>query len=48
MTANFPNAFVQTDIEKKEIGQRIVVKICKPLVNMLVELSPETFEASVV
>lgn len=48
MTADIPNAFVQTDIEKKEIGQRIIMKIRGPLVDMLIELSPETYAAYVV
>ena len=48
MTADIPNAFVQTEVEKKEVGQRIVMKIRGPLVDMLVELSPETYADYVV
>ena len=48
MTADIPNAFVQTDIDKKEIGERIIMKIRGPLVDMLLELSYETYAAYVV
>ena len=48
MTADIPNAFVQTDIEEKEKGERIVMKIRGQLVDMLVELSPETYADYVV
>jgi hypothetical protein len=42
MTAEIPNAFVRTEIGYQEIGQGIIVKICGPLVDMPIELSPET------
>lgn len=48
MTADIPNAFVQTDIDKKEIGERIIMKIRGPLVDMLLELSYETYSSYVV
>ena len=48
MTADIPNAFVQTDVEQKEIGERIVMKIRGPLVDMLLELSSETYANYVV
>jgi hypothetical protein len=46
--ADIPNAFVQTKIEEKQIGEQIIMKICEPLVDMLLELSPETYAAYVV
>jgi hypothetical protein len=48
MTADIPNAFVQTRIEDKQVGERIIMKIRGPLVDMLLELSPETYEGYVV
>jgi hypothetical protein len=48
MTADIPNAFVQTDVGKRPIGERIIMKIRGPLVDMLVALSPETYEPYVV
>ena len=48
MTADIPNAFVQVDIDEKEKGERIIMKIRGLLVNMLTELSPETYEKYVV
>ena len=46
--ADIPNAFVQTDINKKERGERIIMKIRGPLVDMLIKVSPETFADYVV
>ena len=48
MTADIPNAFVQVDIDEKEKGERIIMKIRGLLVNMLTELSPKTYEIYVV
>ena len=48
MTADIPNAFVQTRIDEKEVGERIIMKIRGPLVDMLLELSPETYQGYVV
>ena len=47
MTADIPNAFVQVDIDKKK-GEQIIMKVRGLLVNMLTELSPETYEKYVV
>jgi hypothetical protein len=43
MTADIPNAFVQTDVDHKHHtkGERIIMKICGSLVDMLVEITPE-------
>ena len=35
MTANIPNAFVQTDVGKRSIGEQIIMKIRGPLVKCL-------------
>jgi hypothetical protein len=48
MTADIPNAFVLTDIDEKKVGERIIMKIRGPLVDMLLELSPETYASYVV
>ena len=37
MTADIPNAFVQTEVDNKKFGDRIIMKIRGPLVDMLVE-----------
>jgi hypothetical protein len=47
-TADVPDAFVQTRIEEKKIDERIIMKICYPLIDMLLGLSPETYNAYVV
>ena len=41
MVADVPNAFVQTAIEPKEKGERVIMKI---LVDMLVELDSQKYE----
>jgi hypothetical protein len=43
MTADIPNAFVQTNIARKNIGERIIMKIRGPLVDILVEIAPEVY-----
>jgi len=43
MTADIPNAFVQTEVDNKKFGERIIVKIRGPLVDMLVEIAPEVY-----
>jgi hypothetical protein len=43
MTADVPNAFVQTDIANKGIGEGIIMKIRGPLVDILVEIAPEVY-----
>ncbi len=48
MTADIPNAFVQTEIEEGRKGERIVIKIYGALVDMLVHIIPETYKDSVV
>ncbi len=47
MTADIPNAFVQTDIKPAEIGKRTIMKIIGPLVDMLVKIGPEIYEPNV-
>ena len=44
MVADVPNAFVQTVIGPKEKGERIIMKIRGPLVEMLVELDSPKYE----
>jgi hypothetical protein len=46
MTADIPNAFVQTDIDEKNQvkGEHIIMKIRGPLVDMLLEIAPEVYE----
>jgi hypothetical protein len=41
MTANILNTFVQMDIEEISIGEKIIMKIRRVLVNKLVNISPE-------
>ena len=45
MTADIPNAFVQTDVDQKNHikGERIIMKIRGSLVDMLVEIAPEVY-----
>ena len=43
MTADIPNTFVQTNIGERERGQRIIMKIRGPLVDILVEMAPEVY-----
>jgi hypothetical protein len=47
MTADIPNAFVQTKIEEKDIGKRTIMKIRGQLVNMLVNIAPEEYQGFV-
>ena len=46
MTADIPNTFVQTDVDKKNHikGEQIIMKIRGPLVDMLIEIAPEIYE----
>ena len=47
-TCDIPNAFVQTDLDERDKdGQRTIMKIRGPLVEILCEMEPE-YEASVV
>jgi hypothetical protein len=48
MTADIPNAFVQTPLGAKAVGEQITMKIRGPLVDMLEELSPEVYSKFVV
>ena len=48
MTADIPNAFVQTEIDQKDNEERIMLKIRGILVDMLVEISPETYQDYVI
>jgi hypothetical protein len=43
MTADIPNAFVQSNFDDKNQveGNRIIMKIWGPLVDMLCEIAPE-------
>ena len=46
MTNDVPNAFVQTPISQD--GEKFIMKIRGKLVDMLVEISPETYEPFIV
>lgn len=50
MTTNIPNAFVQLDIDDKNHvkGNRIIMNIQGPLVNMLCVIAPKIYESFVV
>jgi hypothetical protein len=50
MTADIPNAFVQTDVaEKNHVkGERIIMKIRGPLIDMLNEIAPEIYQDYIV
>ena len=41
MTADVPNAFVQTPMPEAKIGERAMVKVTGTLVKLLVELDPQ-------
>ena len=43
MTADIPNAFVQTEVDNKKFGEQIIMKIRGPLVDMLVKIAPEVY-----
>jgi hypothetical protein len=46
MTTNILNAFVQTNVDKKNQvkGEHIIMKIWGPLVDMLTKIAPEVYE----
>ena len=48
MTADIPNAFVQTNIDEKKVGHRVIMKIRGPLVDLLLELDAATYAPYVV
>ena len=37
-TADIPNAFVQTKIDEKELGYRVIMEICGALADILLEI----------
>ena len=43
MTADIPNAFVQTEIGEKPIGEQIFMKIHGPLVDILLEIDHDLY-----
>ena len=43
ITFVIPNAFIQTKTPKKEVGERIMMKIRGRLVDWLVNMSPTTY-----
>ena len=47
MTADIPNAFVQTEVKQGDNEDRIMMKIRGPLVEMLVEIDPATYKSFV-
>ena len=48
MSLDIPNAFVQTDMPEKEVGERIIMKVRGKLVEWLIELDPLRYESKVV
>jgi hypothetical protein len=48
MTADIPNAFVQTEIEDKGVGQRVIMKIRGALVDILLEIDNDVYLSYVV
>jgi hypothetical protein len=49
MTCNIPNAFIQAYLPKKEPGEdRVVMKITGVLVDILVNINPESYGPAVV
>lgn len=47
-TYDVPNAFIQTDMPKRKIGERIIMKVTGALVDMLVEIDSELYAEKVV
>ena len=48
ITLDIPNAFIQTKTPKKEVGERIMMKIRGRLVDWLVDMSPTAYKDYVV
>ena len=48
MTCDIPNAFVQTEIKNQEIGERIIMKNCGTLLEILIEMYPEKYSEYIV
>ena len=44
MTADIPNAFVQTDMTNKNNNKKTIMKIQGTLVNMLVDIDPLVYQ----
>ena len=43
ITADIPNAFVQTSINEQRSSDRVTMKIRRHLINILNEITPETY-----
>ena len=48
MISDIPNAFIQTENENYEDGEQVVMKVRGALVDILVELDPQTYQDFVV
>ena len=48
MSADIPNAFIQTPMPEAKVGERVIMKITGVLVDLLVEIAPETYGPHVV
>ncbi len=48
ITVDIPNAFVQTDVSDDKDGDRICMVVKGPLVDMLIEIEPETYSGKYV
>ena len=48
LSADIPNAFIQTPMPEAEVGERVIMKITGVLVDLLVEIAPETYGPYVV
>ena len=48
MSADIPNAFIQTPMPEAKKGERVIMKITGVLVDLLVEIAPETYGPYVV
>jgi hypothetical protein len=44
MTANIPNAFVQSDVKEQKIGAQTMMKIQEQLVDMLVDIASKEYQ----
>ena len=48
MTADIPNAFIQTPMEIKEGKERVIMKITGVMVDILVDKNPQRYMEHVV
>ena len=48
MTMDIPNAFIQTQMERKENEDRVIMKITGIMVEMLIQLAPDLYGPKVV